>query len=205
MDWRVIGRRDELAAITAAVHRGTGCLLAGEPGVGKTTVLRELRRRLAAEGRSVQLVLVTAVARFPLQGLDPPRAGQPAVLLVDDAQLLDAESAAQVRQLAEAGTAVVAALRTGVPVPVDIERLWHADRCARLELGPFDQAGVQALLESVLGGDVEDRLTRLLLHRTGGNALLLRELVRSAAGSGALVRRHEVWSLAGELPLGSGV
>jgi hypothetical protein len=57
----------------------------------------------------------------------------------------------------------------------------------------------------VLGGDVEDRVARLLFRRTGGNALLLRELVRSGVDSGALVRRHEVWSLTGELPLGSGV
>jgi ATP/maltotriose-dependent transcriptional regulator MalT len=204
-DWPVIGRVDELATIIAASRQGTGCLLAGEPGVGKTIVLRELRRRLAAEGRGAHLVLVTAAAQFPLQGFGAVRADQAAVLLIDDAHLLDAASAAEVWHRAEAGAAVVATVRAGAPVPDGIDRLWRADRCTRLELAPFDQADVQALLEAVLGGDVEDRVARLLFHRTGGNALLLRELVRSGVDSGALVRRHEVWSLTGELPLGSGV
>ena len=203
--WPVIGRGDELAAIIAAAREGTGCLLVGEPGVGKTIVLRELQRRLVAESRRAHLVLVTAAAQFPLQGFDAVREDEPAVLLIDDAHLLDTASAAEVRHRAEAGAAVVVAVRTGEPVADDIERLWRADRCTRLELAPFDQAGVQALLEAVLGGDVEDRVARLLFRRTGGNALLLRELVRSGAESGALVRRHEVWSLVGELPLGSGV
>jgi DNA-binding CsgD family transcriptional regulator len=203
--WPVIGRGDELATIIGAVRDGTGCLLVGEPGVGKTIVLRELRRRLAAEGRGAQLVLVTAVAQFPLHGIDAVPASEQPVLVIDDAHLLDAASAAQVWQLAATGTAVVAAVRAGAPVPADIERLWRADRCRRLELLPFDQADVQVLLETVLGDDVEDRVTRLLTRRTSGNALLLRELVRSAVDSGALVRRHGVWSLAGELPLGSGV
>jgi DNA-binding CsgD family transcriptional regulator len=205
VEWPVIGRGDELAAIIAAVRRGVGCLVVGEPGVGKTIVLRELRRRLAAQGRSAHLVLVTAVAQFPLQRVGTARADEHAVLVIDDAHLLDAASAAQVWHLAATGTTVVAAVRAGAPVPDNIERLWRADRCTRLELGPFDRADVQALLETVLGDDVEDRVTRLLLRRTGGNALLLRELVRSAVEAGALVRRHGVWSLAGELPLGSGV
>lgn len=204
-EWPVIGRGDELATIIAAVRQGSGCLLVGEPGVGKTIVLRELRRRLAAQGRSAHLVLVTAVAQFPLHGVDAVRADEHAALVIDDAHLLDAASAAQVWHLATTGITVVAAIRAGAPVPADIERLWRADRCARLELSPFDQADVQALLETVLGDDVEDRVTRLLLRRTGGNALLLRELVRSAVEVGSLVRRHGVWSLAGELPLGSGV
>ena len=203
--WPVIGRGPELATIISAVRRGTGCLVVGEPGVGKTIVLRELCRQLAAEGRSAQLVLVTAVAQFPLHGVDAVPADEQAVLVIDDAHLLDAASAAQVWRLAAAGTAVVAAVRAGAPVPGDIERLWRTDRCTRLEVGPFAQADVLALLETVLGDDVEDRVTRLLTRRTGGNALLLRELVRSAVDSGALVRRHGVWSLAGELPLGSGV
>jgi len=205
MEWPVIGRGDELATIIAAVRHEVGCLVAGEPGVGKTIVLRELRRRLAAEGRSAHLVLVTAVARFPLHGVDAVRTDEQAVLVIDDAHLLDAASAAQVWHLAATGATVVAAVRAGAPLPADLERLWRADRCTRLELGPFDQAGVQALLETVLGDDVEDRVTRLLMRRTGGNALLLRELVRSAVEAGALVRRHGVWSLAGELPLGAGV
>jgi hypothetical protein len=36
VDWPVVGRDDELAAISARLRRGVGCVVAGEPGVGKT-------------------------------------------------------------------------------------------------------------------------------------------------------------------------
>ena len=211
VDWPVVGREDELAAISAGLRRGVGCVVAGEPGIGKTMVLRELRRRLAAAGRDSQLMLATTAAQSAMPQSSIPETGpaagdEPAVLLIDDAHLLDPVAAAQVSHQAMNGAVlVVAAMRAGAPVPVDIERLWRADLCGRLDLQPFGQADVQALLEAVLGGDVEDRVARLLFKRAGGNALLLRELTRSGVESGALVRRHEVWLLAGELALGSGV
>jgi predicted ATPase len=40
-------------------------VVAGEPGAGKTIVLGELRRRLAAAGRDSQLVLATTAAQSP--------------------------------------------------------------------------------------------------------------------------------------------
>ena len=86
-------------------------------------MLRELRLRLAAQGRSAHLVLVTAVAQFPLQRVGTARADEHAVLVIDDAHLLDAASAAQVWHLAATGTTVVAAVRAGAPVPDNIERL----------------------------------------------------------------------------------
>jgi DNA-binding CsgD family transcriptional regulator len=210
-DWPVVGRDDELAAISAGLRHGTGCVVVGEPGVGKTIVLRELRRRLAAAGRASQLVLATTATQSSMPQSSIPDMGagatdEPAVLLIDDAHLLDPDAAAQVGRHAMNGSVLlVAAMRTGAPVPVDIERLWRADLCGRLDLQPFDQADVQSLLEAVLGGDVEDRVARLLFKRAGGNALVLRELTRSGVESGAIVRRHEVWSLVGELALGSGV
>ena len=206
VDWPVVGRDDELAAISAGLRHGVGCVIVGEPGVGKTIVLRELRRRLAAAGRDSQLVLAATAAESSMPETGPAAGDEPAVLLIDDAHLLDPAAAAMVGHQAMNGIVlIVAAMRAGAPVPVDIERLWRADLCGRLDLQPFDQADVQALLEAVLGGDVEDRVARLLFKRAGGNALLLRELTRSGVESGALVRRHEVWSLAGELALGSGV
>jgi len=100
-DWPVVGRDDELAAIGAGLRRGVGCVVVGEPGVGKTIVLRELRRRLAAAGRDSQLVLVTTAAQssmpqYPIPAADPAAGDGPAVLLIDDAHLLDPAAAAQV-------------------------------------------------------------------------------------------------------------
>src|SRR5690348_6550327 len=100
-DWPVVGRDDELAAISAGLRRGVGCVIVGEPGVGKTIVLRELRRRLAAAGRDSQLVLATTAAQSLVPQSSIPETGAaagdaPAVLLIDDAHLLDPAAAAQV-------------------------------------------------------------------------------------------------------------
>lgn len=212
--WPVVGRTDELARIRSALRRGVGAVVIGEAGVGKTMLLRELKRRAEDDGHRVQLALAAGTA-FPLAATEPAEppstehqspSPEPQILLVDDAHLLDAESAGIVwRQAATHALLVVVAVRAGEAVPADVDRLWTSGECERLELEPFTEADVRALLESVLGGDVEDRVARLLFTRSGGNALLLRELVRSGVDSGALASRHEVWSLSGELPLGGGV
>ena len=44
------------------------------------------------------------------------------------------------RQAMNGAVLVVAAMRAGAAVPVDIERSWRADLCGRLDLQPFDQA-----------------------------------------------------------------
>ncbi|MEO6884698.1 MAG: ATP-binding protein, partial [Jatrophihabitantaceae bacterium] len=219
-DWPVIGRGEELTTIRSALSRGVGTVVVGEPGGGKTMLLRELKRLLDADGHHAHLALATAVGQFPVSSVDEfgvsvagvlasapaTKTVTPQVLIVDDAHLLDAESAAALWRLAATRrAAVVAAVRAGEPVPVDIDRLWTSGECDRVELEPFGEGDVRVLLELVLGGDVEDRVARLLVTRSGGNALLLRELVRSGVGSGALTRRHEVWSLVADLPLGAGV
>ena len=207
-EWPVVGRDDELGIARAAVYRGQGVVIVGAPGIGKTMLLGELRRQLARTGRDVHLAVATAAARFPLpqaERLSAGSAGERSVLLIDDAHLLDDHSAARVWQLAATRTVVVlATVRTGEPLRPDVDRLWTSDACERLDLTPLTEAHVRTLLETVLGGDVEDRAARLLHMRTGGNALLIRELLRSGMNCGVWVRRHEVWSLAGELPLGAG-
>jgi hypothetical protein len=101
--------------IMSALRRGVGCVVTGEPGVGKTIVIRELKRRLDADGRITHLVLATAAARFPRQSIGETASAVPPVLLVDDAHRLDAHSAALVWHLAVTGTAlVVATARSGV-------------------------------------------------------------------------------------------
>jgi DNA-binding CsgD family transcriptional regulator len=84
-----------------------------------------------------------------------------------------------------------------------VARLWADGACTRLDLAPLAEREVRDLLEAALGGDVEDRLPRLLVRRAGGNALLIRELVRSGVDSGAIACSQQVWRLAGELPVGA--
>lgn len=211
--WPMIGRGHELGTILAGLQRGTGTLVVGEPGVGKTMLVREVQRQIEGSGRRTDLVLCSTWSDFPLQpfadgagGVGGVEASSATVLVVDDAHLLDDESADLLWRLAGTGRAlVVATVRSGEQVPERVARLWADGACDRLDLAPLGEDDVRALLEVVLGGDVEDRLPRLLTNRAAGNALLLRELVRSALASGGISRSHEVWRLEGELPVGAGV
>jgi hypothetical protein len=199
-------------------------VVVGEAGVGKTMLAREVRRRLDAGGWHTELVLCSARVGFSLPALAHaatteganelrrvgrsrclPDSSKPTVLLVDDAHLLDDESSELLWRVAGGGEAlVVATVRSGTRVPDRVARLWADGECTHLPLAPLAEGDVRALLEIVLGGDVEDRVPRLLVRRAAGNALLLRELVRSGVDSGALERSHEVWRLAGELPIAAG-
>ncbi len=208
--WPMIGRRQELASILEGVHRRVGTVVVGEPGVGKTMLLREVQQRVEADGRPCDLVLCSRFSDLSMQALAPmidaDTASGPAVLVVDDAHVLDDESADLLWRLASTGRAVVvAAVRAGEAVPERVARLWADGACERLDLAPLNEDDVRALLELVLEGDVEDRLAHLLVVRASGNALLLRELTRSGLTSGAIARSHEVWRLVGELPVGAGV
>ncbi len=211
--WPMIGRGSELATIADGLRRATGTVVVGEAGVGKTMLVREVQRRIEAEGGRTDLVLCSRWSEFPLQPIADRAAGVrdgdgdgAATVVVDDAHLLDDESADLLWRLAGTGRAlVVATVRAGEQVPERVARLWADGACDRLDLAPLGEHDVRALLEVVLGGDVEDRLPRLLASRAAGNALLVRELVRSTLASGAIVRSHEVWRLEGELPVGAGV
>ena len=204
--WPVIGRDEELATLLRLLRGGVGAVVVGEAGLGKTVLAGEVKRRLELEGWHTDLLLCCGRLEVPLQGLAQGRNGKArALLVVDDAHLLDDESAESLWRIATSGaTQVVATVRSGEKTPDRVARLWSGGSCQRLNLRPLGEADIRALLEHLLGGDVEDRLPRLLVQRAAGNALLLRELIRSGLDSGAIVRSHEVWRLAGPLPLGDG-
>jgi DNA-binding CsgD family transcriptional regulator len=219
LSWPFTGRGKELDAILTDLRRGIGTVIAGEAGVGKTMLAREVQRQVGHDGWRTHLVRCTARSGFPLPApissggssgsRGSPRPRNPGrssiVLVVDDAHVLDDESAERLWRLAGTGDVlVVATVRSGERAPDRVARLWADGACARLDLAPLAEADVRQLLEAALGGDVEDRLPRILVRRAGGNALLLRELVRSGVDSGAIVRSQQVWRLAGELPVGSG-
>ncbi len=201
--WPVIGRESELTSVLGALRRGVGTVVVGEAGLGKSALVGEVHRRLLDRGERSQLIFCSGRLDFPLRQLTARAQGQ--TLVVDDAHLLDDDSADLLWGLArQPRNQVVASVRAGEPVPDRVTRLWTGGSCDRLDLAPLAEPDVRRLLEVVLGGDVDDRLTRLLINRSAGNALLLRELVRAGLDSGAIGRGQRVWRLTGELPLGSG-
>ncbi|MEU4569065.1 LuxR C-terminal-related transcriptional regulator [Micromonospora sp. NPDC023956] len=228
--WEFIGRTEDLGRLLSAVTngQGRGLFLSGTAGIGKSRLLREGVGTLPADRYAIWVVAASATtAAIPFGGLvqvlpnEQPRglspagvlrwavdalrqqaAGRPIVLAVDDAHLLDSPSAALVHLIARMDNAtVLGTLRNGEQVPLPIRALWTDDLVDHAELAPLDLADTTGLLTAILGGPVESSSADRLWRLSGGNPLLLRELVFAALGSGELHETYHIWRWTGRLEL----
>ena len=224
--WPFIGREDELAWLDAARREedSLGVVMSGAAGVGKTRLAREVLAAASKDGVPTEWVQATAAAAsIPLGAFaalvpsgvrtddrlqlfqlctDALRERAPpdrVVLGVDDAHLLDPTSAALVLHVATTRTAfVVATVRAGEPCPDSIVALWKDLSAPRLELQQLSADETGELLEAALGGDVARGLKLWAYGASEGHALYLRELVKGALASGALVKDGARWELRGQ-------
>jgi DNA-binding CsgD family transcriptional regulator len=226
--WPLLGRQseiDEFGRTLARAEKGS-IVLVGPPGVGKTRLALEALAIAKAHGRAcVQAVASRAAATIPLGALAPLLAStvnvdggrhaliaaglaaleaaggdEPAVLFVDNAQLLDDASAAVVHQAAVTGVVtLVATIRTGEAVPDTVTALWKDGIAHRIDVGPLNRADVEQLVPMVLGGPVDGGALHRVWAATEGNVLFLRELVLGAMDAGLLVDEGGLWRLRGSL------
>jgi DNA-binding CsgD family transcriptional regulator len=118
---------------------------------------------------------------------------------VDDVHLLDELSALLVHQLVlRRATTVVLTVRTGEPVPDAVSALWKDGHLDRLELQSLSQPETAALLEVVLGGQVDSAASERLWALSQGNALFLRQLVETEVEAKRLYEVRGVWQWSGE-------
>lgn len=142
--WPFVGRATELDRIASLIASGVGALVLGEPGVGKTALVRHAEKLAAANRMPVGRVFGHAVSNSaPFEafaGVLPAAAttaatallspvavaghvaaalgaspGRRALFVVDDAHLLDSLSAQVLFQLAAEGTATVLATALATP------------------------------------------------------------------------------------------
>ncbi|MEV0587995.1 LuxR C-terminal-related transcriptional regulator [Nonomuraea sp. NPDC050310] len=201
--WPFRGRDAQLAAIRSAAG---GIVVAGPPGAGKSRLAAQ-----AVEGSGAAWVRATeAAAELPLGAFAPllptdSPGGNPLgwaasaitapLLVVDDAHLLDAASAALVHHLVvHRRTRVVVTVRAETTPPDAVRALWKDDLLPRLDLGPLTLEETADLLDAAMGGRVERESVARLWRASGGNALYLHELVLS----GVLQRSGELWRWARE-------
>lgn len=224
--WPFVGRDGEVRGIRSAFSGAdaTGVVVVGGIGVGKTRLAQELLASFAADGRQTSWMAATEALRsipfgaiahllpddWPadadrlrvlaaVAGRARAMGGREQVILgFDDAHLLDEGSAALLVHLAARQLAfLVVTVRAGTAVPDAVTALWKDGMADRLDLGGLPAPAVDALVDHVLGGDV-DGLTRELLHRTaGGNPLALRELLSHGMATGALREAYGVWRFDG--------
>ncbi|TFH68251.1 helix-turn-helix transcriptional regulator [Cellulomonas sp. HD19AZ1] len=207
-----------LDVVLRAVAEGTTTTLVGLPGSGRSTLLARVADVVADGGRGVVRVPGAAGTGAPLESLvlagvvtaPPGRAGalasaveevgralsgSRALLVVDDADDLDATSAAVLAAAARRHRVVV--LATSRPPARRVLRLLPpppgADATVlRVPELPFDD--VHTLVADVLGGDVDTDVAARVYALSGGLPGLARTLVVEARRAGALVRRGGRWT-----------
>ena len=222
--WPLAGRDAELRLIKESTNNesdGSGIVIAGPTGVGKTRLANEALDRAGAHKRPVHRFVATETSRcLPFGafaevagsfGPDPMHrlnevvealgaASWPvrSVVGVDDAHLLDDHSALVVHQLVHQGLAtVILTLRSGTRSPDAVTALWKDRHLGRLDLRPLSLTDTSRLLESALGDPIDSFSAQRLWAMTQGNALYLRHLVEDELASGHLKCRSGIWVWAG--------
>jgi DNA-binding CsgD family transcriptional regulator len=208
--------------------RRRGVVLAAPAGYGKTRLARECVRAAKRAGMGALVATASqSAAEVPLgamasvlstldmvdQSVDDPGAvlhnavlhllarsgGGRVLVFVDDAHLLDGASASLVQQLAQHEEVfLLLTLRTQEPVPDALGTLLKAGLLDRLDIGDLDPASIETLLTKVLGGPLDGATLPLLIARSRGNILFLRELVTAGLEDGSLRQEHGLWRLVGE-------
>ncbi len=232
LDWPLTGRGEELRFINAVVTGSSdrrGIVLAGAAGVGKTRLAREsiaaaqrqrqLTRWVAATRSARALPLGAFASVRKLSGGDPLHLmrevmdgllegskGSRVLVAVDDAHLLDEQSAFLVNQLAMQGQAtVVLTVRSGEPAPDSVTALWKDGQLARLELQPLSAEETATLLTSVLNGPIDEAASRRMWSLTRGNVLYLRHLLDEELAANRWRLIDGVWQWIGETVLSPGL
>lgn len=198
--------------------------MSGAAGVGKSRVVRE-----ALKGAEPRWIVGTSAARaLPLgafaawagnpdgdrlqlvrgviDAITSTPTGAPALLGIDDAQLLDDLSAFVLHQVVQRGAArVILTVRDGDPVPDSVREIWKDHPFDRLDLRPLRQQHSTELLAAALNGPVDSDAAHRLWQLTRGNALYLRNIVEQELTDGRLQQRDGSWQWVGQPVLPTGL
>jgi hypothetical protein len=228
--WRAVpltGRRAVLADLRRHLRStpAGAVVLTGAVGVGKSRVMREVCQWWEAGGRAALLVTAgVAAGAVPLGALaphPPAAAGLPELrdpvgsvttalrrwggaaellLAVDDAHLLDEDSAEVCRRLSGDRCRLLLATRDGVPLPAPLAAPVVTPSAHRVAVPPLSRPDSRRLAGTALGGPLGDCAEAVLWHECGGNPLFLREMLAGARDTGALREVDGVWVLADTVP-----
>lgn len=217
LHWTIVARPVlERAVVDGLVEIGAAVVVEGESGVGKSTLAA---RAGSALSRSVtRIVAMPELTPLPLAALAPlmrdagaldaadrfAAAGETlaalrhdAVLVVDDAMHLDDLSAAVVYQACRIdGLRVLLTCRSGSRLPAALDRLQHEGVASTVVIDPFASAETELLLTAVLGGEPDPGTLARLHSLSGGNPMLLREMLGAAEHEGSIALRGGVASVA---------
>jgi DNA-binding CsgD family transcriptional regulator len=222
----LVGRDEELAFVVETIRgeESRGVVVAGGLGVGKTRLAREALAALEPDfvaewvastpsssqipfGAVAHLLDDEAVttpedrlrlARRIASRLSERAGGRPLILAVDDAQWLDAGTAAVVHQLVVTGaTKALLTVRTDDPAPEPVVACWKDGWTERLEVQPLGSLDVERLVGAVVGQPVDRVTLNRFWSLSKGNPLFVQELVLGALETASFTISDGVWSWTG--------
>ncbi|MEV4049437.1 LuxR family transcriptional regulator, partial [Streptomyces sp. NPDC049744] len=174
-------RKTLRALLDALPSHGGQLLLAGEPGLGRTALLRWAARSFRA-GPVLHLgpgpyVSAHSTAEQLLDTLRAAAAATPVLVCVDDAHLWDAPARTA---LARAARRLRTADRVGLLLSVATDRAVDPEfaRLPVVHLDPLSPSRAAALLDDVTDGAAAPAVREQLLAEAEGNPALLVALVR---------------------------
>lgn len=186
---RLIGRDDELVRLLDVIERDGAAVVTGEPGIGKTTVMRAAARasgRRAHEGGGFAILswrpyLALVRATNVMSEGDPDwladaveRVVGPDVLVIDDLQSVDRGTLEALQRLI-GRVAILAATRIDDAAGRDAADALTAAGAERIDLAPLPPAAALAFLDGLEGGVPATRRARIV-ERAAGNPFLLEQL-----------------------------
>ncbi len=218
----LVARDEELERALRSLRFSGGVMITGQAGVGKTALAAAVADKLStppvgwvvatAASRTIPLGALGSLLPADLASVHPAliaqhvdtrlrelgradhRSTAAPVLVLDDAQLLDAQSAAVLLSLVAARSLrLLVTMRSGSAPSDAVEALWKEQLVDRLDLSPLNHRATRDLLESLLDGPVASGTVEMLWSSSRGNPFYLTELARFGAEHGHLERRAGVW------------
>lgn len=221
-DVALVGRESVLHKLKSERDGRRGVLIVGPAGSGKTALAEALAE--SASGFYVLKLHGTQVSRKTPYGAmarwlsQLPDAGQlrpvqvlqevqrflqlqagkaPLLVVVDDADQLDAPSALVLSQLVRGGNAtVIATARDVLHAEPEILELWSHGYLQRTDLEPLPPSGVRALMQHVLGRPVSEPAGTAMWIQTRGNPHHTILMTKDQVKAKRLVLSDGVWVMA---------
>jgi hypothetical protein len=216
--WPVVERWDLFDQIARAER---GCIVVGPAGSGKSTAARAA----LARGDPATIAGVEGLSNIPLGALSmaemttpapgPPATGsdaddlvtrlrrwlgafrtEGAPVIVDDPAGLDPDSAAMLADEIRRGLHSVVTHRASQPPPPAIVDAVDERALPTFVVEPFDPSMVGLAVEQAIGAEPTAETVERLAALSGGNPMLLREIVLDLSARGAWTRRGGLVGLA---------
>jgi len=221
-EWPIVERWELLELIRAADH---GVVLVGPGGVGKSTAahlaaepgqatvsITGIEGLAAIPFGALQLAEMTAddpaTAARPmapdddavthLQGWFDDLAAHAVLLVIDDPAHLDAESIGLLADQVRRGRRATITHRSDQPLPATLLEACEIAGFATIEVTPLDESMVALAVELATGREPTPATTAQLAALSGGNPMLLREIVRDLTGRDLWVHDDDGIALAGD-------